>query len=297
MKSFYTGLMYAVLMSVLFACNYVMSKYLTTLHEPIVVAMYWAAFGFIFSFVYFLVFSRQRLVSTWIQYRIGVIVMGLLGCVGIVAWFLGNYYLGPGLNSLMNRFRMIFLIILGIIFLKERLNRWEVLCIGGVLLGLFVLFYRFHVIFWIGIVASLISAIVVSIQSFYVKRFLSQADSAMIALFRLGIVGVILIGWGLFSGHLIPLTLHEVAMFGFAGAVGAIAGRWANYETVKRLDVSVVEVFGSLENILVLTFAYFLFGDQPSVREIVGAGIIMLAVSFLAVVHGRKQRAKFLVIG
>jgi drug/metabolite transporter (DMT)-like permease len=238
LRKYYIGLFFAILTSSIFTANYLLSKYILALYQPLVVVTYWSLGGFLVSFLYFFTFNRQRLVNEYNKSWRHLLVLGAIALIGITTWFLGNYYLGPSLNSLMARMRILFSIMLGIFLLKEKLNRYEVISILIVFYGVYLIFYSPGLVSLMGIIVAGISAFLYSFQSFYFKKHLVNSDIFIISVYRLGFVALTLAGYLWITGGFQPITspMH-IILFAAAGTIGAVVGRWANFKTLKYLDI------------------------------------------------------------
>lgn len=201
--------------------------------------------------------------------------------LGFLASFNAVGLIGSGKVALLAQLETVFVVILAILFLGERLTPWRWLAGGIALMGVMLINFdvqalRFN-LSW-GELLATVAPLAIASGIIIVKPVLDQADARLVT-------GLALVMGGLFLTPLVPLTGTPLAMSGAALAVIASAGlmrglAWLFY------NVSLRHIGAARCAILFLSYAFFAVIIQIIVVQIAPGLGLQLPSNLIATVGG-----------
>ncbi len=219
----------------------------------------------------------------------GVIMFAVTSLVAVWAFWAGVKRMDPSLAAFVNRAEVPMVILLGVIFLKERFSRYEtlglVLSIIGIIVMKLTLRFEYSDGFWL----VLLGALFFGLTEFVSKIAIRHVPPITLAFLRNMIIAVVY--WLMFmaSGEnfegLEKVWLGVIAL----GLIGPIMARMMYLLALKRMDLSKVAVISQSQPVYVILIALLVLGQLPSVRETVGG--IFLVVGCVLMVFARARLA------
>jgi len=182
----------------------------------------------------------------------------------------------------------LFSLLLGIMFLGERLNKGETIGIMLTIAGGVIVAYQEEGYLILGTFMALLSAFFYSLLSFLVKKIAQDLNMLTVANLRaLGVAIVVLVYLIITERFQVP-GLRDLVFMAFGGLTGAYIAKASQFQSIKLLDVSRSTAVMPLESLFVVLFSYFLFHDLPSVIKLIGGAGIVMGVVFLVIFRGEK---------
>lgn len=142
-----------------------------------------------------------------------LILIGLIGGgIPFYLFFSGLQLIGAQTGNLIHKTLFIWVTILGMIFLKEKLKPVYLISYILVFVGTF-LFTPFKFVFGRGEILVLSATLLWAVENIIAKKVLKDVSSNLVGLFRMGIGSMVLLGLTVFSGkqHLL-LTLSQTQL-------------------------------------------------------------------------------------
>ena len=203
-----------------------------------------------------------------------------------ILWFLVLSKSNSGIMALLDKSEVLWTILLGIFFLKEKFRKKE--CYGIILsiIGLVLISTLEGEINYYLSFLVLLTAFFYALQSFLVKKFASEMDSFAFTFLR-GIGLLIIIGsfFGI-QGQISFIGMKEIALVGFGQFCGLLIARVFYFEAHKFLDISKLNIFQLSVPVFVLLGQYFLFPETTfSQQKILGAILILGGMTFFVYQH------------
>ena len=226
--------------------------------------------------------------------RKGWIYLGAFSVSSLAAiWFFwaGVKNIDPSLASFINRIEVLVAIMLGIIFLRERLTRGEtlgaVLSIVGIVIMRLSLRLEYSYGFWL----VLIGSVFFGITEFFSKKTVAYVPPILAVYMRnlfMSIVYWIILTTGDYSFE----GLGQVWIGVLALAIfGPILSRMIYMMALARLELSKVAVISQTSPIFVVILSVVVLTQIPSLREIVG-GILITAGCLIMVFFRQTHKNK-----
>jgi len=203
--------------------------------------------------------------------------------LAIWAFWAGVQKIDPSLAAFINRAEVPIAIVLGIVFLKERFTKVEVLGLVLALLGIVIMHLTLRMEYTTGFWLVLLGALFFGITEFVSKIAVRYVEPMVLAYLRnMFMAGMYWIAFSLsgegFSG--LGAVWPGVIALGFAGP---ILSRMMYLMALRRLELSRVAVISQSQPVFVIIISLLVFSQLPTFREIVG-GIFLVSGCLLMIV-------------
>lgn len=263
--------------------NFVLSKLLLNRIDLFSLIFWWFLAGFT-AFLLLLPFTNYRsedyrkILLFWRP----LLVIAALAIVGIITWFYSIKTLGIAQTSFLKRVEPLFVLMLGIIFLQERLSYREKCGSVFMILGSVFIVLQKDIYMSLLVLLPILSALAYGLQSFIVKIYVQKIDIFLLTAIRTMLIMFVLIGFFLFGEHVsIPDAPTTAVLLFFGGVNGALAHKYFSYQASKYLAVSKVNVLLTFESFLTYLIAVVFFQELIVVNAIAGGLIIIVGTLLL----------------
>jgi len=207
------------------------------------------------------VLARHR----WLFLAIGLLV-GMNTNMGFVA----VRYVDPGTASLLSRSSVLFGVILGVVWLRERLSRIEVMGAVVAIAGVIAISAQPGGYFRWGSALVVSATVLYAVHSAAVKRYGGDIPFAQFMFFRMATVAAVLLMLALGQGALVWPTPVAFWWALVAATVNVVISRGLYYLALRRLDMSLLAIILTLTPVATWLWSIVLFGGRPTAQEIVG---------------------------
>lgn len=207
------------------------------------------------------------------------------GVCMVLSWS-GLACLNPVLSSLIWRFFPVLAILSGVLFLKEKLSRYEVVSMIIMLLGSFISVCGRWQLVGKGVILTLLAAVVGAIQLLIAKTQTDKVHPNILVAYRVGIGAVITAIWAFVSGR---ADFDVEARYWAVTLAGAFLGPCASFlltfRSYRYWALSQSSLVLTIQPLLVLPLAYVFLNSLPTFKDIVGGVIILTGAFWLAWIH------------
>lgn len=258
--------------------------------DPESTIFFWFGGALIFSFITVLLVPDQRQEARNIgKYWKIFLYTSVLTSIGAALWIISIRLIGIPLTSFLLKAQTLFALLLGMIFLGERLNRGEAVGVVITIAGGIIVAYQSDITLLIGTFTALGAALFYSFISFVVKKVGQRLNMLMVANMRaLGVTVFLLIYLFVTGTFELPSKPIEYVYMVLGGTSGALIAKACQFQAIKLIDVSRTTAVLPLESIFVILFSYYIFGEIPSLIKLVGGAGIIIGVIFLVIFRGKK---------
>ncbi len=212
-----------------------------------------------------------------------------LGIFTVSSWcavwtfWAGVQRMDPSLAAFLNRSEVPIAIALGVIFLKERLTRLEILGMILSLAGIVIMRLTLRVEYTNGFWLVLLGSVFFGVTEFVSKVAVRHVDPVVLTYIRNAFLAVLFWIAFLSSGQSyegLEIVWPGVIAIGF---LGPIMARMAYLMALKRISLFRVAVISQIQPVFVILIALFVLGQLPTFREVTG-GIFLIAGCMLMIV-------------
>ena len=288
MNSKFIGYIFIIGTAFFTAFSYIFGKKVSENLFPEVVAFYWFLGAFIVAVLKRIIFTaigtnfRVPLRDLG-KYKKIMIISSIVTVFGAASWVIALRLIGPPATSFLMKFQVLFSVVLGVLFLGERLGRMET---AGIVLTIFgggLITYDSSVLEIKGSIFAISAAFFYSILFILVKRIGKDLNMMMVATLRS--MGVVIIGfiYLFFSGKFQIPTLYDFSMMLLGGTFGAYIGKAFQFQAIKLVDVSRTTAITPLEAVFVVYLSYIFFETIPEPIKLFGGLLIILGVFVLLI--------------
>lgn len=232
-------------------------------------------------------YGIRTIVSTFKnQYRaiIGAIFFSVIAAL---LWFYILAEIGSTSVSLLEKSTIVFSALLGIALLKEKLNRWEMIGVVFAFLGALILGIENVSTQLIPILLAILFALDWSLFSYFLKKECQGISPTLLNLYRVWGMLLAMILVTFFTGEMKLLSLN-MSLLAFISGMGAIMGSVLLFiQSHKYLPISTLNAYRSLAPVAIAFALYVIFGQIPSLHQVVGGSVILIGV--LLIVFFRKK--------
>ena len=271
------------------ALSYVFGKAVNKDLYPETVTFFWFFGAFFFSIFTVMLVPSQRTELRYIRKYLTIFLFSsIVTAIGAALWIFSLRTIGPPLTSFLMKSQTLFSLLLGIMFLGERLNKGETIGIMLTIAGGVIVAYQEEGYLILGTFMALLSAFFYSLLSFLVKKIAQDLNMLTVANLRaLGVAIVVLVYLIITERFQVP-GLRDLVFMAVGGLTGAYIAKASQFQSIKLLDVSRSTAVMPLESLFVVLFSYFLFHDLPSVIKLIGGTVIIIGVVFLVIFRGER---------
>jgi drug/metabolite transporter (DMT)-like permease len=226
------------------------------------------------------VFSHSPRAWFWI------VMFGATSVGALWAFWAGVQQMDPSLASFINRIEVFVTILLAVIFLRERLNRLELLGAVISIAGLVVMRATLRVEYTSGFWLVLVGSVFFGITEFVSKIAVRYVASGVLACLRSAIMAFVF--WLAFWTAGENFTGLERVWPGVVAlaVVGPIIARMAYLAAVRRIPVTKAAIVTQTSPVFVMVLAVLLLGQFPTLRELAGGVLVMVGCFAMILARG-----------
>ena len=217
-----------------------------------------------------------------------IILMGVVQAVGAWTFFWGMKFVDPTVSAFLGRSSAVFAVVIGVIALKERMNRAEVAGTIAAIVGTAVICYETGEALLAGIIAIVLSSLAFAIFTAIAKVLVRAMDPFAVMLGSTSVASVALALLGVSTGELTfggPWSAY--AAVAGASFAGEFLGQGLFYSSMKYIGFSITSVVRSALPLTVALFSYFTLGEVPDLKAWIGGAILMAGIVLITLTHAR----------
>ena len=280
------GFLFALSGTVLISTYFVTGKYALRGFNTATFCFLWTAATAVFSLGILLVrgeFRHLRLPKRAVP---GVVGVGLCTGVGMIVLYEGLRLLDPSFAAFLGRSFPVMVILLGVIFLKERLHLIEILPMGLMLVGGIVSVWGRWQTVGPGVVLVLVGYLVFAFHRLLVKLATPRVEATVIVFYR-ALGGCIIVAvWMLVSGKADFAVEAKYWRILFLGALLApCVGNMLSFHSYHYWNLSRNVMILTIQPLIVLPMAWLFLGQLPSPQALVGGCIILIGSAWVTWIY------------
>lgn len=270
------------------AFSYIFGKMVSLDLYPETIAFYWFFGAFLVALVKRWIFSifdtKYKIsISDLRKYSLVMGISSVATIFGMVFWVIALREIGPPMTSFLMKFQVVFSVILGFLFLNEKLRKLEIFGIFLTLIGGLVITYDISHFELKGGLFAIFAAFSYSCLFLIVRKLGSKLNMMIVATLRSLGVAILAVVYLLFTNKFqFPSSLDLAYMF-IGGTFGAYIGKAFQFQAIKLVDISRTTAITPLEAVFVIGLTFVFFDTIPSSIKLTGGALIILGVLFLLI--------------
>ena len=158
---------------------------------------------------------------------------------------------------------------------RQKLTRRNIAIALVILLGVIITIpeLSFENSMFLGILIGMISSLAYAVLTVMNKSFAGRYSGTLTAFYEQATAAVVLLPFALGTGA--KPSLSDAALLLFLGLVTTALAHTLFISSLKELPAQLAGVCSSMETVYGILFALLLLGEVPSIREIIGAAVIV----------------------
>jgi drug/metabolite transporter (DMT)-like permease len=206
-------------------------------------------------------------------------------------------FVEPATVSMLSKTSLLFGVLLGVLWLDERLTRYQmigaVVTLAGVVL---ITFQPTGSRMGFGSLLVIGGALLIALHAALVKRYGQGIPMLDFLFFRLCGTSLFLLLMTTVRGSLI-WPGRSFWMLLLASAIIIPLGRAVYYITLRRLSLSLHSVILALSPVTAVLWSLVLLGTSPSPQELLGGGVVIVGVLITLLTRSTTPKGEFVVEG
>ena len=281
-KGFLLGLAATAVVST----NFVTVKYSVQGFNTWTFSMLWTWAAAVYAFMLICFGGKARQLMLGKQAFGAMVCLGLVTATGMVLSWEGLRLLEPAYTAFLWRFAPVLAIVLGAVFLSEKLTA-KIIFPGIVMVagGLVCTIGQWNVVAW-GTILTLLACCSMAIQMLIAKIKVSRIHPYAIAFYRVFLAAVVLTGVVLARGKADFSQAHgsHWAVMFLGAFLGPCLSHFLLFNAYRYWDLSRVSMTRVAQPLFVIPLAYVVFGTWPTPLRLIGGFIILAGAIWLAFV-------------
>ncbi len=286
MKGYLFAILSSLLMPSAFIINYIalQSTNISTLN------FFFFGFGLVGAMISVIITKKfGRLVELFKKYWKPIVVLGLVNGATAVVWLFTLNLIGPSSLGFLMRFATVFIVVLGVVYLKEKFNRGEIFGSVIMIIGVFVMTFKGGDHLIAGVFLALFISLVVSLEQLFLKKYVKEIEPIVFNALRLGFTFLVVLIYVAGRMNLV-LPSVDIMFLIFLGAIlSAVIGFVLYLKALEVAELSKVTVIQSLNPFIVLIYSLIFLGSIPTGLQLVGGVITGLGAFFLVLARYRPK--------
>ncbi|MBN1622479.1 MAG: DMT family transporter [Endomicrobiales bacterium] len=282
----FKGLFLSLTGTFLMSFNFVTAKYGLMGFNVTTFTLLWALSASICSFCIIVLSGNINKIILPQGSIFKIILLGVTSGMTMIFSWKGLYYLDPLFSSFLWRFAPVFTVLMGVIFLKEKLLFKELLCLLVMILGgLFSAVGRWKIV-GKGIFFTLLACLISAFPMVLAKMKVKEVPSSVLIFYRAAIASMMMLIWALISGNLSFSAEHRYWLVVFLGAlIGPTISFLLLFKSYSYWDLSHSTIVTTLQPIFVFPISFIFLGKLPVTRELLGGFIILTGAFWFIWMH------------
>lgn len=281
------GYLFALLATIALSNVYIFSKAALNEIHIIQFGLYWFGLAIIWNTIYSFTSGRYRKIRKIKASHLKTLVgIGLVEVVATVSFFIAiDIIPNPSTPSFLRNIEPIFIVIIGILFLKERFEKIEKAGIVLTIIGAIVLSYNksgsINDLFINGVQYILIATSFYAVRTIWVKLIISKIDPIIINFNKLLFLLITFFIAFILTDK--SLIIPKSAFFNIliGSLIGPFFTSYAQYISLQYIEASRQTLIQSTAGVFTLLFAFIYFGSLPFYYQIIGGIITIIGISLI----------------
>lgn len=248
---------------------------------------YWFGLAFVWSLTYLFSSGKLKLVKTLnSKSKYLLILVGFLELLAAITLFASIEIVeNPTVVSFLSNLTPVFVALLGISFLAERFNRYEVIGIVFTVIGAVLISYTgkntLKDIFIEGTGYILLSSIFLSLSVIVSKYRIKEIDPSLLMMNRIAYLLIFFTIMMIYTGKSMSISGTALFNIGIGSILGPFLTGLAQFSSLKYIEATRTMIIQSTRGIFVAIGAIIYLGVLPTEMQIIGGAVTIVGISIL----------------
>lgn len=230
-------------------------------------------------------FEWRLLREKWLFFA----AIGFLVAVSTDLNYIAVEFVDAGTASLLSKASIVFAMLLGLTWLRERLTTLQWIGAIVALIGTFVVSFQPGDFGRIGSLMVLAGSFMYALHAAIVKQYGDEMDFLNFFFFRILMTSFFLGVFAAGQGELVWVSNgRHLLLLIFVGTVDVVISRLLYYFALRKLNLSIHAIFLTLSPVFTIGWSLLLFGERPSLQGFLGGTAVLLGVMGVSWANQRK---------
>jgi len=236
----------------------------------------WFTTASLFSFVLILVTGKLKEYRSFKKHWRYIILFGFLNTIGVISSYYALDIIGASLHAFLMRFYLVIMVFSGLLFLKEKYNKYESVSSVCLILGVLVMSYSEGEYILIGILLLIVFSLMYVITRTIIKTKLHDVPALLIVNYRAMTILVFSFIYAVLMGKFHVYLTHGLWFATLPAILSAVLAHIFIFKAYKLIDLSKTELIISVQPVFVTILAWIVFGETLTLTQWCGGGMILL---------------------
>lgn len=282
------GYLFALIATISFSNVYIFSK--AALNEVSLAQfwLYWFTISVLLNLLFSLNNKSFKLLKgkTVKELRI-FLLLGLLEVITASTFFISLSIIpDPAIASFMGNMFVVFLVIMGVLMLKERFSFIESIGVFITIAGAFAVGYKggtsIKDLFVAGTGFILINSFFAALTSIIAKKTIEKYNPSLVNFNRTFFLFLFALAYFVYSGDQLIIPNSALKNISIGALLGPFTGILTVYYSFKYIEASRSSVIQGLKGVFVLIGSYIYFGSFPQSVQLIGGIVSVIGVMIMS---------------
>ena len=249
-----------------------------------------SALAFIAMFIFQLLNNWRKLFN-WKGFIYGSI-MGVLMAITYGAQTIGLKYTSTGHSAFITSSAVILVPFILFFIYKAKLLKIDMIAVGIVFIGLFLLTYDLETKMNIGDIITIITALSYAFHVVFAGQFVKKADTMTLVTYQFFAATVVGLIAFLISDHeTVNISTKAWSSLIYLGLIGTLFCYFITVWVQKYVSSLKVAIIFSLEPVFAAIFGYFIINEILNPKELIGASFILAGVIVHSILKNKLSKS------
>lgn len=290
MKTSTKGYIFAIISSLISTPTFITNFLVLQKTSVSTLTFYFFGFAVIGSFAILAVTGKLgQARRAFKKYAIPVIVIGSIGGVISIFWFNALKLVGSAPMGFFMRFASVFSIAMGVVYLKEKFSKGEMLAASIMILGALILTFKASHNLVQGGMLAITLAFVIALEQFFLKKYVEKVDPYIFNALRLVFNFLIVAAYGMAIGEVHMPSSEWMYTIIIGSAIGAVVGFSLFLKSLELAELSKVTMIRSMDPFMIMIYSALFLHTLPVGMQLLG-GITIGIGAFVLILSKQNPR-------
>lgn len=271
------------------AATFVVRKSVSTKVNPATFSVWWYGLAGVYAWILALARGETHRASGILCAWKPTLGMVLVNAVGAILYYMEIDLTLPALVSFFGRLRTVYTVLLGVLFLRERLNGQEWAGAAVTILGTLLIAYRGGAVLNLVFLLALVENLLMAGATIMAKSAVRHIPPVVLAGYRGVLISLVILVYALLTGQWEWVDRRTMAIMAAGALSGPFLGHVMNYASLARVDAGKVAIIAAMQPVFVTVYTALLFGDLPTLRQTFGGALTIAGVIVVFAAHDRGK--------
>jgi drug/metabolite transporter (DMT)-like permease len=197
-------------------------------------------------------------------------------------------YIDVGTAAMLNKLSTLFSILIGILWLRERLTATQLIGALVAVTGVFIITFQPGDLLRLGSLMLLGSTLLYALHAALVKRYSEDIDFFTFFFLRLVYTASFLLVFAVMRPSGPMPGLYPFGLIILAGTIDVVISRSLYYIALRRLPMTLHAIILTLSPVATVLWSYILFSDLPNFQQLLGGTAVLCGVLLATLYRTRR---------